>query len=704
MRSFCSPEDFGDDRCSILQKVRGWAWQTRLLVGLTVCLAGSVTLFAHEGTHPTGHLHAEGEAAADTVKTSRSNAVILPSPPTGDDVFHFAIYGDRTGGVPAGLKVLEQAVVDTNLLDPDLVMTVGDLVQGYNESDQWLEQMHEFKDIVNRLNMKWYPVAGNHDVYWRGQGPAPQGHHESNYEKHFGPLWYSFTHKNAGFIVLYSDEGDPATNLKAFNVGALQNMSDEQMAFLESALSEMKEKDHVFVFLHHPRWTGGGYEGSNWSRVHQKLAAAGNVTAVFAGHIHHMRYDGEKDGIAYYALATTGGALRAEIPDAGYLHHLNLVTVRQDRISVSAIPIGAVIDPKQFTPEFLAEVEAAAKVRCVQTSSELIVDADGSCRGDVTMKIKNPGSRDVDVTLMNLPASSQNGWQSTLDHSHFVIAGGEEKEIAFEIARSVGSMGQVAVPAVRMEIDVLTSVARVRLPVVDSPLKISPGQVPAEYFAGNVDRCLAVTDEASAIRIDSGDLDLPNGPMTVEAWVRPTEVAGYRGVLAKTESSEFAIFSDEGVPEFSIHVGGRYVVAKATRPMVVDRWTHLAGVFDGDEVQLFVDGTRVDSKPARTKADKQGQPVRRKRNKLPLFIGADTDARGVAARGMRGLIDEVRISKSAVYSDSFTPEARHLPTSDTVLLMHLDRSIGPFTLDHSASASKGMLGRSSVLVESPPKD
>ncbi|MCM2372041.1 LamG-like jellyroll fold domain-containing protein [Aporhodopirellula aestuarii] len=690
--------------CRRFPSLSRWCHGLGLMAAAVLAIGGGIAR-GHEGVHSSDHQHATEGAATNAVSTSRANAKVLPSPPSGDDVFHFVIYGDRTGGVPAGLKVLEQAVVDTNLLDPDLVMTVGDLVQGYNETDQWLEQMQEFKDIVNRLNMKWYPVAGNHDVYWRGQSPAPPGQHESNYEKHFGPLWYSFAHKNSGFIVLYSDEGDPATNLKAFNVAALQNMSEGQIKFLESALKEMQDKDHVFVFLHHPRWIGGGYEGSNWPRVHEKLVAAKNVTAVFAGHIHHMRYDGEQDGIAYYALATTGGALQAEIPDAGYLHHLNVVTVREKRISVSAIPVGAVIDPKQFTPEFLAEVDAARKVRCVQTSPALVLDVDGACQGSVTMKIKNPGTRDVDITLMHETETSRSGWQSTLDHSHFVVAAGADKEIAFEIVRNAGSMGAVVVPAVRMEIDVLASSARVRLPAVDAPLRVTPGQVPAEYFSGVSDHCLLMTDDSSAIRVDSKDLELPDGPMTVEAWVRPSSVLGYRGVLAKTESSEFAIFSDEGVPEFSIYVGGRYVTAKAVKPMVVNQWAHLAGVYNGSEVKLFVDGELVGAKQVGSESV-NGKAIiaKRKRNQLPLFIGADTDARGAPTRGIRGMIDEVRVSKAAVYSAPFTPVPRHTPTSETVLLMHLDRSIGPFVLDHSDAAAQGLLGAESVLVESPPKN
>ncbi len=87
--------------------------------------------------HPPGedgvHVHPPGE-----IFTTRPNDGQQVVPPKEEGMFQFVVYGDRTGGPPEGIEVLKQAVKDTNLLDPDLVMTVGDLIQGYNQTPQWM--------------------------------------------------------------------------------------------------------------------------------------------------------------------------------------------------------------------------------------------------------------------------------------------------------------------------------------------------------------------------------------------------------------------------------------------------------------------------------------------------------------------------------------------------------------------------------------
>ncbi|WP_146535104.1 LamG-like jellyroll fold domain-containing protein [Rubripirellula reticaptiva] len=649
---------------------------------LLVCSIVPTAALAHDGQGEHSHDHESGKA----IFTTRGESRTLPMAKE-EDAFQFIVYGDRTGGVPEGLRVLEQAVADTNLLDPDMVMTVGDLIQGYNETEEWMEQMTEYKDIMNQLKMKWFPVAGNHDVYWRGRTEPPQGEHEASYEKHFGPLWYSFAHKNSAFVVLYSDEGDREKNVKGFNSGKLQTMSDEQLDFLRKALEQHKSAAHVFVFLHHPRWTGRGYTGGNWDVVHEMLKSAGNVSAVFAGHIHHMRFDGPKDGIAYYTLATTGGHLSAEIPGAGYLHHLNVVTVRPAGVTVAALPIGSVIDPTEFTPEFLAEIEKAQRIRPEQTDHQMQLQVDGSASGSVTFEIKNPALRPVDLTVSLDQIGTD--WKSSLDHDHFKIQSGESKVIEVALRRLADPESTLSVPKIRLDMEYVGESARIAMPPVLTPVSMRLSAVPADYFANQPDRCLNMTTEQDAVRIESSELNLPDGPFTVEAWFNPDQSAGMRGAIAKTQGSEFAIFIDEGVPQFDVHLNGKYVSAKATKKMLNHKWTHVAGLYDGTEVRVYVDGKLAGSKTASGK---------RTRNDLPLYIGADTNENGSAVRGFLGKINEVRITEGAAYEADFTPEKRHEVTPATRLLMHLDRTLGPFVLDHSSSATMGLLGSDDRLV------
>jgi hypothetical protein len=231
---------------------------------------------------------------------------------------------------------------------------------------------------------------------------------------------------------------------------------------------------------------------------------------------------------------------------------------------------------------------------------------------------------------------------------------------------------------------------RLTLPDVRFPFGV--GLPPMPDAEGGPEGALSLAGKGSCARVESGALKLPDGPMTVEAWVKPSQLKGRRGLVNKTENSEFGLFVSDGKPTFSVWAGPKYANANAKEgALVAGRWQHVAGVFDGQEARVYVDGVL---------AGKAAGAGERKRNMHPLYVGADPDSVGKPDSFYEGLVDEVRISKLARYSgEKFQPERRFKPDADTVLLLHLDKDVGPWTLDASpAGAHADRLGKASCVA------
>ncbi len=662
-----------------------------LSIVLAACLAGGqddpVNLIHDRHKHHHNEPH---PTVVDDQRfvTDRDSPVVLPLPAE-KDAFTFVVYGDRTGGPDDGVNILADAVRDTNLLEPDLVMTVGDLINGYNESPRWMEQMREFKGIMDELLCPWFPVAGNHDVYWRGpQGLKPEGEHDANYEMHFGPLWYAFEHKNSWFVALYTDEGNPETGEKNFSKPESQQMSPEQFEWLDATLTKAAGADHVFIFLHHPRWLKGGY-GNDWDSVHDRLVEAGNVSAVFAGHIHRMRHDGPFNGIEYVTLATVGGGQSGLSPDAGYLHHFNVITVRKDQIAMASLPVGEVQDVRALTGELSDEVGRLARGGVV-IDSELELLADGSAEGAFTLTLRNPTTRPVEASIE--PASADSRWRFTPDHAHATLEPGSEQTLAVSARRMGNASASTIDDALRLpeavvNLDYLAEDFRYAVPerrvAVPVRVQLDPPAQPA------TERALRTGGESVAT-VGAEQIKLPQGPFTLECWMRADSFGRRVGLVAKTENSEYGFFVSGGTPSFSAHIGGRYVEPESATKLEPGRWYHLAGVYDGSAVKLYVDGVEVGS------VSRTGE---RTVNEFPLVIGGDVDGNGQPTSAFDGVIDEVRLSAGAVYSSQFEPQRRLERTDSTVLLLHMDGAQGPYLFDSSSNGAHATMQGGAAIVE-----
>ncbi len=482
---------------------------------------------------------------------------------------------------------------------------------------------------------------------------------------HFGPLWYAFEHKGSMFIVLYTDEGDPENGIKDFGRPASQRMSPEQYDWLESTLDRARDNTHVFVFMHHPRWLGGGY-GDDWSRVHDLLASAGNVRAVFAGHIHRMRYDGPYDGIEYVTLATVGGGQSGAVPEAGYLHQYHLVTVRDDQIAMAAFPVGEVMDVRSITGEVSDETRRLAGTKPV-FDKPVEFDMRSGIEDTFTVQLHNPTSRPVEVTV--LPHSDDSRWTFRPEHVHRTLEPGERTDLPFKAWMPAGSLDAAwRSPNLSVQYDYLAEGGRFHVPPVQHPIPLVVSfddVVPADP-----DLAIELDGADDHLRVPSSLIELPDGPLTLETWFRGDAFAGRRGLVTKTEGSEYGFFVSDGTPSFWLHLGGAYVeLAAADTKLEPGRWHHLAGVFDGSEARMYLDGRELVRKPA---------SGLRTRNQLPLVIGGDVGSGGQGTSFFQGAIDEVRLSSAARYDDHFTPAARHAHDDDTVLLLHMDARRGPW--------------------------
>jgi hypothetical protein len=327
---------------------------------------------AHDGPHETPA--PARPAGAVMVLPDLPDAVPWTDKPVIDDPdrFQIAIMTDHTGGHRPGIWM--DAVAKLNMLRPAFVMSVGDLVEGFTDDrEEALRQWREFQGFVDRLDMRFFFVAGNHDLsndlldgLWR--------------EK-FGPTWYSFDYKRVHFLCLCSE--DPVLRI-----------GDDQLAFVRADLAAHADARHTLVFLHRPLWTTaerdlaeGRDDSTNWKRVEALLADRPHT--VFSGHIHHYVQYSRNGGRQYYALATTGGGSQLRGQPYGEFDHVTWLTMEHDGPQVVNLTLDGILPPDVVTEEESVRFRDFLARTVVEVAPIFLEDAAGFAEGDLHVRLTN---------------------------------------------------------------------------------------------------------------------------------------------------------------------------------------------------------------------------------------------------------------------------------------------------------------------------
>lgn len=144
-----------------------------------------------------------------------------------------------------------QAIDSVNKLNPDFVITGGDLVmdvlgQNYERSDLLYSL---YSKCLERFKMPVYNTIGNHEIFGIYKESGVEKTHpeygEKMFENRIGKRYFSFDHKGWHFMIL---DGIEDTGESAY-IGKVDTI---QMEWIEEDLKKVKPQTPVVISIHIP--------------------------------------------------------------------------------------------------------------------------------------------------------------------------------------------------------------------------------------------------------------------------------------------------------------------------------------------------------------------------------------------------------------------------------------------------------------------
>jgi hypothetical protein len=282
------------------------------------------------------------------------------------DNFQFVIIGDRTGGANVE-HTFKLAMGQIRLLQPEFVINVGDLIEGYSDDKVELNaEWDQADDMLKTLGIPFFRTPGNHDI---ANKTAQQV-----WRDRYGATRYRFVYDNTLFLVLDSEdpprEAPPGIKEKLDTYNRLQTedpakakamlaefmsdesvvaglaqkveFSDDQITFIKNALAQYPDVRWTFLFLHEPAW-----EKPSDSFTTVQALLKGRKHTFIAGHLHYYDYD-FIDGHEHITMGPAGASFHQDGP--GNVDHIMWVTMTENGPEIANIALKGIFDRKGLDP------------------------------------------------------------------------------------------------------------------------------------------------------------------------------------------------------------------------------------------------------------------------------------------------------------------------------------------------------------------
>lgn len=268
--------------------------------------------------------------------------------------FTFAVVSDLNGGERPG--VFESAVAKLALLRPELVLSVGDLIDGPTTQDTMLvREWNEFDARARAMPAPFFRVGGNHDL----TGDELR----AVWQRRYGPTYYAFRYKDALFLVLDTEDLTPeraraifearTAAIRASDAGVpgadtmvyfrmperiTGDIGAEQSAYMQRAIAAHRDVRWTFLFFHKPVWQNA--DDADFKAI--ETALGDRPYTVFSGHLHSLRHT-QRNGRDYFTLGTTGGGQNPRDPMA--IDHVTMVTLTATGPSIAHLRLEGIFGP-----------------------------------------------------------------------------------------------------------------------------------------------------------------------------------------------------------------------------------------------------------------------------------------------------------------------------------------------------------------------